>query len=330
MSSTHTVPFEAFFSTPARLLFASADLDETRAMVGRVMKPHHLALTGSAERLNARMHHAALGDIALSRLCYGTTVLIEPGPLENFFLVQMPLHGTAHIESGPQVIDSFAEYASVLSPEEQTRMRWHAGNDQLMLRLSRTLVERTLAGCLGHPVDQPLRFELGFRWRDCASWCCLLSYLRDCLVQHPEMAQHKLVVSQIEQLAASVLLTAHRHNHSAAQSARAPAILPRHVRRVQDYLQAHADEPIGVAQLAQVAGTSMRSLYAGFKDFVGVSPMHYLRNLRMERVHTELMSGQAGNVTGVALRWGFAHMGRFSSAYKQRYGVTPSQTLRRR
>ena len=49
----------------------------------------------------------------------------------------------------------------------------------------------------------------------------------------------------------------------------------------------------------------------------------------MERARTELLSGEAASVAGVALRWGFAHMGRFSNDYKARYLETPSQTLRR-
>ncbi|WP_443114513.1 AraC family transcriptional regulator [Herbaspirillum seropedicae] len=313
-----------------KLLFASSDLDEVRSMVGRVMKPHRLDLAGHGERLDARMHYTSLGDLSVSRLRYGSAVQIEPGALESFFLVQMPLYGTASIESGAQRIDSSAELASVLSPQEATRMTWMAGTDQLMLRLSRSLVERTLVGYLGHPLHEPLRFELGFRWRDCAPWQCMLSYLIDCTLQHPDLAMHKIVVSQIEQLAASILVTSHRHNHCEDAPARRSTILPRHVRRAQDFIEAHAHEPVTAEQLAQAAGVSVRSLYAGFKDFLGVSPMQYLRDLRMERARTELMSGDSQHVAGVALRWGFAHMGRFSNEYKQRYGESPSKTLRAR
>ncbi|MBP1317388.1 MULTISPECIES: AraC family transcriptional regulator [Herbaspirillum] len=313
-----------------KLLFASSDLDEVRSMVGRVMKPHRLDLTGQGERLDARMHYTSLGDLSVSRLRYGSAVQIEPGSLDSFFLVQMPLYGMARIESGAQHIDSSAELASVLSPQEATRMTWMAGTDQLMLRLSRSLVERTLVGYLGHPLNEPLRFELGFRWRECAPWQCMLSYLIDCTLQHPDLAMHKIVVSQIEQLAASILVTSHRHNHCEDAPARRSTILPRHVRRAQDFLEAHAHEPVTAEQLAQAAGVSVRSLYAGFKDFLGVSPMQYLRDLRMERARAELMSGDSNHVAGVALRWGFAHMGRFSNEYKQRYGESPSKTLRAR
>ncbi|WP_308286081.1 hypothetical protein [Burkholderia catarinensis] len=36
----------------------------------------------------------------------------------------------------------------------------------ILLRISRSLLERTLVGQLNHPLESPLPFELGFRWRD--------------------------------------------------------------------------------------------------------------------------------------------------------------------
>ena len=56
---------------------------------------------------------------------------------------------------------------------------------------------------------------------------------------------------------------------------------------------------------------------------------NYLRDLRMERARAELVSGECQNDAGVALRWGFAHLGRFSASYKARYGESPSQSVRR-
>lgn len=58
--------------------------------------------------------------------------------------------------------------------------------------------------------------------------------------------------------------------------------------------------------------------------------MHYLRDLRLQRVRDELLSGSGSPVASVALRWGFEHMGRFATQYRQAFGETPSQTLRRR
>ncbi|WP_447919146.1 AraC family transcriptional regulator [Achromobacter aegrifaciens] len=321
---------ESVLGLPAQQLFASGDLDEARSMVGRVMRPHHLGVVGAQQRLDARMHHQPLGEVSLNRLRYGAHVEIQPGPLEDFFLVQMPLSGCARISSGPQLLDSTPDVASVVSPDDDLAMRWADDNDQFMLRVGRSLLERALVGHLGCALDRPLRFQLGFRWRECPAWRCLMSYLLDCSTQHANLAEHKLIVHQMEQLVAATLLAAQPHNYTGALPGRRGAVLPRHVRSVQDYLQAHAHEPVSAEQLARIAGVSVRSLYAGFKEFLGVSPMHYLRDLRMERAHAELVSGESRNIAGVALRWGFAHMGRFSAGYKERYGVSPSQSLRQR
>ena len=103
---------------------------------------------------------------------------------------------------------------------------------------------------------------------------------------------------------------------------------PRHVRKVQEYLNAHAHEPVRAEDLARVAGVSLRSLYAGFKAFSGVSPMQYLKDLRLERARADLLAGK-GSVGSVALLWGFGHLGRFSADYRARFGESPSESLRR-
>jgi transcriptional regulator GlxA family with amidase domain len=60
--------------------------------------------------------------------------------------------------------------------------------------------------------------------------------------------------------------------------------------------------------------------------------MMYLRRLRLHHVHAELAahSPDSVTVTMVAGRWGFVHLGRFASQYRQLFGETPSETLRAR
>jgi transcriptional regulator GlxA family with amidase domain len=79
-----------------------------------------------------------------------------------------------------------------------------------------------------------------------------------------------------------------------------------------------------------VAGVSLRSLYAGFKDYCGVSPMQYVRELRLDGVRKALLGEPDCNIASIAMRWGFGHLGRFSMEYKARFGESPSQSVRRR
>ena len=295
-------------------------------MVRRVMKPHQLTRTAGGERLDARMHYTGLGDLSLSRLRYGATVRIEPGPLESFFLVQMPLCGTAAIESGGQRIDSSPELASVLSPECDTRMCWEAGNDRSCCAsrarwssarwsaiwairwTSRCISSWAFAGATAHP----------------GAACCPIWSIA---THYPDLEQHKLVLSQVEQLAASILLTSHLHNYSETAPARRSSILPRHVRRAQDYLQAHAH-----AAQRRAAGAGGRRQRAQplqrFQGIPGRQP-HALsaRPAHGTRAHRAAeRRGRQRRRRGAAL--GLRAYGPFQRL-QGRYLETPSQTLRR-
>jgi transcriptional regulator GlxA family with amidase domain len=59
--------------------------------------------------------------------------------------------------------------------------------------------------------------------------------------------------------------------------------------------------------------------------------MAYLQSVRLDRAHETLRDEDPARVTvaAVAHRTGFAHLGRFATAYRVRYGVSPSETLRR-
>src|SRR5436190_4413075 len=54
------------------------------------------------------------------------------------------------------------------------------------------------------------------------------------------------------------------------------------------------------------------------------------RQLRLAAAHASLVEGSNGtSITEVAARFGFGHFGRFAQDYRQRFGETPSETLRR-
>ncbi|GAA2785986.1 AraC family transcriptional regulator [Nonomuraea dietziae] len=144
-----------------RPLFASADLDEVREQVARVFCPHRLDLTGDLALLNARFNSAQLGAVRISYLDYAADVRIEPGELESFFLVQIPLAGRSLIRCGGQEIVSTPALASLPSPTEYLDMRWAAGCPQLIVKFERAAVEKALEQLLGAPMDRPLVFDLG-------------------------------------------------------------------------------------------------------------------------------------------------------------------------
>lgn len=101
-------------------------------------------------------------------------------------------------------------------------------------------------------------------------------------------------------------------------------------KRAIDYIQAHARELPDVPTLCKVAGISERSLQYGFLDYIGVSPIQYLRIVRLNGAHSDLVraTDSTESVTSIALSWGFIELGRFAKEYKQLFQQLPSQTLR--
>lgn len=334
LSTTHglsTTFNAALLRSPQRSLFASRDVNEAQAVVARVMKPHELRVVSGSSRVEARMHHLSFGQVSLNRLCYGADVRIDPGPLEDFFLVMMPLAGHSEVHCGSALVESTGGRGIIASPHQPLVMRWSADNDQLMVRISRAFMERVLAAQRGRPITQPLDFQVGFEWKASPAWQCVMRFLVDCAESGLQPEEHKLMLAHVEEMVATALLAEQPHNYRDEALPRRNAVLPRHVRRVQEYLRTHAHEPVNASKLAEVAGCSLRSLYAGFQEFCGVSPMDYLRQLRLDQVRADLLASDAvASVSGVALRWGFAHLGRFSAEYKARFGEHPSETLRHR
>jgi transcriptional regulator GlxA family with amidase domain len=99
----------------------------------------------------------------------------------------------------------------------------------------------------------------------------------------------------------------------------------------EDYVLSRAGARVNVSDLCLAADVSERTLECAFKDITGLSPVAYLRRLRLYRVRAALLAAEQGStqVSVEALKWGFWHFGEFTRAYKRCFGELPSSTLRR-
>lgn len=109
-----------------------------------------------------------------------------------------------------------------------------------------------------------------------------------------------------------------------------PAVVPHDVKKSIEHMRARMDQKVTITDLVGASGVPERTLHKHFRAFVGLSPLGYLRRMRLAAVREELLAAaENSSVTGIAARYGFSHLGRFSTQYRRCFGEPPSSTLRR-
>lgn len=86
-----------------------------------------------------------------------------------------------------------------------------------------------------------------------------------------------------------------------------------------------------IPELCKIAKLSERNLQYGFKEYLGITPIRYLRLLRLNGVRRDLLisNNKKDRVVEVALNWGFIELGRFAREYRQLFQELPSATLKK-
>lgn len=99
------------------------------------------------------------------------------------------------------------------------------------------------------------------------------------------------------------------------------------VMKARRWIEAHADRPITLEEVAQAAAMSKYHLLRVFKEAVGMPPLQYHRQLRLQLAH-RLLEMPHIPISEVAARVGYASSTSFTKAFKKEYGLAPSQMRR--
>jgi AraC-like DNA-binding protein len=111
--------------------------------------------------------------------------------------------------------------------------------------------------------------------------------------------------------------------------ARGPAAdppLPQHLKHAVRYLRDNLERKIVLSDLVRAAGISQRTLQKQFRQVLGISPVGYLRRLRLIAARQEILHADCASITDIATRFGYSHLGRFAADYRRCFGETPSAT----
>ncbi len=96
------------------------------------------------------------------------------------------------------------------------------------------------------------------------------------------------------------------------------------ISKTVEYLHKNLDKNVSVDQLAKLAGMSTSGFHKKFKQVMHLSPMQYIKLIRLNKAKTYIMEGKKVSEAGYLV--GYNSPAQFSREYKRQFGIPPSST----
>lgn len=311
-------------------VFKSSDIAESEAVLSRTLCPHVLmAPSGGAVETIQNIARLQQSDLVYVR--YGIPVRVAKASIEDYYLFIVPHNGRSVVYVEGQEIPGAPGSGCLISAGHTFRIDSDGAASSLVWRVKRRALEDCARLVMGQDFHNPISFTPAMRLDQGAASGIgrTLNFMVSELGRGDNIFEAGYALERLEQslMHAIIALQPSNINHAAA-SGRA-SIAPRCVRRVEEYVNANAGEPITLSDLVGVSGVCGRTLFRNFRLFRNVSPMEYLRQTRIRLVRQSLLqSSGAEPVTSILTKWGITQFGRFAADYRKHYGELPSETLR--
>ena len=95
------------------------------------------------------------------------------------------------------------------------------------------------------------------------------------------------------------------------------------------YIHKHLDQKSSPSEIYSSVEISERSLRYIFIKLIGLSPMKYIKTIKLNKVRKDIIKSKGDtNIKSIANKWGFSHSGQFAKDYKILFDEYPSDTAR--
>ena len=273
---------------------------------------------------------AHLGSASLVMCAYGALALAE-FPEADFVRLQLAVSGAARTSIAGRPVDVSAHQSCVTPAGRPCTIEFGAGYQQILIRIEQSALQRKLAAMLGGKPSGSLEFAtaLGSNQRYFDRLKNLVRFVAGELATSSAELPHLLLQEFEQSLIVAFLHTVPSTNSDLLQ--RDPSQgANAHVRRVEEYIDAHWQRPLSLEHLADVTGLGVRTIFATFKRNRGYTPLAYLKMVRLKNAKSLLQSPlETTTVANVALTCGFSNLGHFASDYRETFAELPSMTLAR-
>jgi AraC-like DNA-binding protein len=302
------------------------DLDEAREHVGRNWERHRSQLwrCGGYE---LSWHQVDLKNVSLSYMHTSGGLRVDCGPVGDTYRLTMPEEGGAVCRIDGTTVEATVARGALYRPGQELNLNIDTYRSLLLAfdgEFARKSIERRFEASPVYPVGIALDAPAPAALRSLCRWMGQE-------LDRPESAllASTRVSASLERALLALFLDAVEANAPAVEAGTLDAGHA-HVQRIEEWLDVHFAEPIGVEDMAAAAEVSVRAMQDAFRRLRGCTPTEALLRRRMEHAHRTLRAGAPGTtVTDAAFESGVFHLGRFAERYARMYGERPSETLAR-
>jgi AraC-like DNA-binding protein len=266
-------------------------------------------------------------------LAFGATSadLAYDNVIADFIRLQIAHKGSATTSADGRTTDINHRQLAITPAAARSRTVCEAGHERLTLRLTEPALVQRLTALLGARPKGELTFDAAIdAGRPHAQNLSRLIHFLAGQFDQTACPLPAAVCRELELAVQIAFLYASRHSFSHLLENQESMPAPWVVRRIEEFIEAHWQEPITIERLAAEAGVSTRAIFRAFERSRGYSPMAFAKTVRLKRAREILTSGDPRvSVTAAAFQSNFASPSRFAKDYREAFGELPSETISR-
>lgn len=301
-------------------------IDEMRSVLFdvydvRLFDPH-----GDKKRFSAQAALFTFDSSTLSHCSYENPVRIDFRD-DDYVRFQICTTGNGRTSAGNHTAE--CDRTQIVCSPADAVLEFGQSFEQFVLRVDRTKLEQDLATLLGTRPKERISFDLA---ADCSAGHArrfhdkIMHTASDIDISHDPFPQPLL--RDMDQSIRIAALYGMPNNYTDRLYGATQTVSPWQVSRIEEWIDANWKADVTIEQLAEVSGTSVRSVFATFKKARGYTPMEYLKKVRLNAARQMLRMAQPGaSVTAIGFACHFSNLGHFARDYRLQFGELPSETL---
>ena len=306
------------------------DVDELRQRLAGLFSVWSMDLGRGGQRtFEGCLNHRQMQDVGVTYARYGSPLAIRVSHGDTY-LQGFPVRGHGSVVNEGTEGEISPSNGIACGPNSDMRITYSSDFEHLILRIKPQKLVKALSGLIGRPVET---LRIATNVRPSPAMVAAQRRLVEFVVRELDRVDAPLpalVLAELEQALVVSYLNCNVHNYShLLEAGPVRSVAPWQVRLAEEYVEQNWDQPVTVEALAHVANAGIRSLFFTFKKSRGVSPMTFVREVRLRHAKHMLMHATPETtVTSVAYACGFSNLGHFAKYYHAAFGEHPSATLK--